>query len=260
MRFRTWLETNDIFGFDAHHAKEKPDDDLTAQPIHQFDLEHMIELLLKKPIHTTQPLSHFMNEIQWGSQPGALKLEVDTGFTFHIKQLGVDRQGNPRWVSKQMLQLNREGYGGQEDSVAQEIFNHIEKFAEHNIESPKESYSENELENLVQHIFNKLKRTSKVIFLPVGIKKLGEYAYVISMEVRGHGLESPGHHRVEQNQTLVSYDKDQGTIRITNYNIESPTGGRREWAIQPNDLDLYFFPTQDRDEISECLAVHMKYY
>jgi hypothetical protein len=59
---------------------------------------------------------------------------------------------------------------------------------------------------------------------------------------------------------MVTYDREAGTIRVTNYNIKSPVGKRHSWKIYPNDLDLYFFPSQDRDEISETVAVHMKYY
>ena len=47
---------------------------------------------------------------------------------------------------------------------------------------------------------------------------------------------------------------------MVNYNIESPVGGPHEWKIMPSDFDEYFFPSQDRDEISEPLVVHMKYY
>ena len=72
-------------------------------------------------------------------------------------------------------------------------------------------------------------------------------------------MESAGQYRVEQNQTLISYDRKAGTIRLTNYNVESPVAAHT-WSIGLNDLDLYFFPSQDRDEISETIAVHMKYY
>jgi hypothetical protein len=100
----------------------------------------------------------------------------------------------------------------------------------------------------------------KDVFLPCGIKKLHEYAYLISLNVRGHGVEAPDQRRIEQNQTAVTYDPDQGTIRIFNYNIESPTGGPHQWSLMENDLDIYFFPSQSRDEIADCLMVHFKYY
>lgn len=94
----------------------------------------------------------------------------------------------------------------------------------------------------------------------MGIKKIQEYAYILNFELRGHGLEAPDHQRIENNQTMITYDPEHGTIRIINYNIESNVGGPHSWTQTPMLLDLYFFPTQDREEISECLAVHYKYF
>jgi hypothetical protein len=259
MNFRTWFEATDIFGFENQRPGDERDDNMLARPINQFDLELMMDLLSRKSIGLFEAFVPFVSEIRWGNQPGSVKLEVDTGCTFIIKRLGVDKIGNPRWITKRLLQLNRQGYGGMEDAVAQEVHNHLARCADGPIDGPKE-YSNDDLENLAVHVNNKIKRTAKNIFIPMGIKKLQEYAYVLSFEVRGSGVESPGHQRVENNQTMISYDPEQGTIRITNYNIESSVGKAHSWTLAPIDLDLYFFPTQDREEISECLAVHYKYY
>ena len=259
MEFRKFVEDRDIFGFEDNRTPTNPAD-MLDKPVHQFDTELMMELLIRKTVGVHEGYSQFVNEVKWGNLPGAIKLEVDTGYTFYIKKLGMDKEGNPRWVTKKMLQLNRQGYGGLEDTVAGEIHDHICRLADGPIDSPREGYSEDELESLVNNINTKIKRVMKQIFIPVGVKKLGEYAYIISMEVRGHGLEAQDQKRVEQNQTVVTYDQNQGTIRIFNYNIESPTGGPHKWELMENDLDLYFFPSQERDEISDCLAVHFRYY
>ena len=264
LTFRRFFEATDIFGFDAERERDQPDDNMLSKPINQFDLELMMEFLGKKPVGNLEVSKPFVSEIIWGKQPngymlpGSVKLEVDTGYTFYIKKMGIDKTGQPRWATKRMFQLNRQGYGGLEDAVAQEIYEHIIKIHESGMDGPTEGYED--LENLVTHIYNKLKRTAKHIFIPMGIKKMHENAYLICFEVRGHGVEAQDQKRVEQNQTAVVYDEDQGTIRIFNYNIESPVGGPHKWELMENDIDLYFFPTQDRDEISECLAVHMKYY
>jgi len=260
MEFKRWFEATDIFGFDVHQSETAPDDNMLSKPINQFDLELMMQILGQKSIGLYEAFSPFVCETQWGTEPGAIKLEVDTGLTFYIKRLGTDKQGNPRWITKKMFQLNRQGYGGLEDSVAQEVYEHIAKAFDQNLDAPQEEYREEELENLVVHVYNKIKRVMKNIFIPIGIKKLTEYAYIISLDVRAHGLEAQDHRRVEQNQTVVTYDKEQGAIRIFNYNIESWTGGPHQWELMENDLDIYFFPSQDREEISECLAVHFKYY
>lgn len=258
LSFKKFFEAVDIFGFDRKEPESAEEVGMLSEPIHQFDVELMMDLLSKKRLGILESITDFPNVMQWGSQPGAIKLEVDTGYRFSIKKLGIDKVGNPRWVTKKMFQLNRNGYGGYEDSVAQEVFESLEDVSKTNIESPVEDYKD--LEKLVTNIYSKLKRTSKSIFIPEGVKKLHDDAYVIKFGVKGQGLEARSQQRVEQNQTLVTYDRAQGTIRITNYNLTSPVGGGHEFKINQNDLDVYFFPTQDRDEISEVVAVRMKYY
>ncbi len=257
LSFKTYFEATDIFGFSKNEPSED-EKELPSGPIEGFDIELMMNLLSRKKIGQQTPTMPFISEIRWGQMPGAIKLEVDTGYTFYIKKLAVDKVGSPRWVTKRMFQLNRRGYGGLEDKVAQEVFEHLENYYESNIEAPVEDYKE--LDVLVKDIYDKVKKTSKAIFLPEGIHKLHDDAYIIKFGVRGHGLEAPGNTRVEQNQTMISYDREAGTIRICNYNLESPVGGAHEFAPGVLDLDLYFMPTQERDEISETIALHMKYY
>jgi len=258
LTFKKFIENTDIFGFDRNKDKTVPDQSMLDRPIHQFNVELMMELLSKKSIGNLKPQMPFMNEIRWGSEPGAIKLEVDTGYTFYVKKLGKDKQGNNRWLSKKMFQLNRQGYGGLEEIVSQEIHNELSKAYEVPLESPIIDYTD--LEHLTQQIYTKVKKVMKNIFIPEGIRKVNDHAYIIKMGVRGHGLEGKSQRRVEQNQTMISYDPECGTIRMTNYNIESPVGGPHTWKINPSDLDVYCFPSQGRDEISELAAVHYKYY
>ena len=256
--FKKWFEATDIFGFEKAHTDESPSDFVDAKPIRQFDLELMMEYLSKKSIGLNHPFSPFISEMTWGNDLGSIKLEVDTGLTFYVKKKAKDLLGEDRWITKKIFQLNRHGYGGLEDSVAQEIFNHLELASKE--PSPAATHEFDKLEELTLHIYSKMKRVAKDIFMPAGIKKINDNAYVISFEPRGQGAGSPDQRKVEVNQTMVSYDESSGVIRIFNYNLESPMGGERKLEIMENDLDLYFFPTQDREEISECLAVHMKYY
>ena len=258
LNFKKFFEATDIFGFDNNRSKDEPDDNMLAKPISQFNLELMMDILSKKKIGNLKPEMKFVNEMRWGNQPGAVKLDIDTGYTFYVRKLGRDKQGNDRWASKKMFQLNRQGYGGLEDKVAEEIHNELSKTYEGPLDSPITDYTD--LEHLTQQIYNKAKKVMKHIFIPEGIRKLSDNAYIIKMGVRGQGVQTTGQQRVEQNQTLITYDPECGTIRINNYNIESPVGGPHEWRLNPVDLDLYCFPSQGRDEISELVAVHYKYY
>jgi hypothetical protein len=256
-----WLQSStilekDIFGFDRDQRDEKVEK--PESPIKGFDVELMLELLKRKSIGTFEGNITFPNAIRWGDREGSVMLEVAPNFGFSIKKLGVDKQGNPRWATKKLFQLNRQGYGGYEDSVAQEVFTYLQKTGEGMIEAPKEEYDD--LENLAHHIYGKLKRTAKNIFIPEGMKKLHDDAFIIKLGVKGSGLEARHQTRVEQNQTFIGFDRDQGVIRITNYNLLSPVGGGHEFRISPSDFDCYFFPTQGREEIAETIATRMRYY
>lgn len=259
MKFKKFVENTDIFGFGKKEVMPSSEDNIEAiQPIKRFDVELMMEFLSHKSIGSYKPFSVFTNEIRWGHSPGAVRLEVDTGYTFFIKKLVTDIQGNTRWIAKKAFQLNRQGYGGHEDAIAQEIFEHIENEVGGNLDTAQSDFRE--LERLAYRMFGKIKQTCKDIFIPEGVKRLSDDVYVLTFGVKGQGVGVRGHQRVEQNQTMLTYDREQGTIRVTNYNILSPTGESHSWTINPNDLDLYFVPTQPFDEITECICVHFKYY
>ena len=65
---------------------------------------------------------------------------------------------------------------------------------------------------------------------------------------------------VPYDATYLLYDRQQGTIRVFNQNLLSKVGGPHEFTINQPSFEHYFFPTQDRDEIAETIAVFMKYY
>ena len=258
MKFKQFFEATDIFGFDADRAGDKPDDNMLARPICQFNLELMMDLLAKKNIGNKRPHMKFVNEMSWGNETGDMRIFVDTGYTFYIQKRGKDKLGESHWITKKIFQLNRQGYGGLEDIVCNEIHDELVKAHESPIDSTINDY--NDLENLTQKIYNKMKKVMKHIFIPEGIKQLSDNAYIIKLGVKGHGVQEMDQRRVEQNQTLVSYDPERGTINITNYNLSSRVGGPHDWKIGTKDLDVMCMPSQSRDEISEIVAVNMKYY
>jgi len=257
--FKQFFEGMDIFGFENKPPAHTPESD--TNPIRGFDLELMMKYLLGKKVGLQEAdYSGFMNEISWGNRPGSVKLEVDTGMTFFIKRLGTDLEGQNRWVTKKMFQLNRRnGMAGYEDMIANEIYTHISKIGtEGEVDRPMREFRDTE--RLTWHIADVMKRTAKPVFIWKGIKKLDEQVFQILFEVRGQGLEAPDQQRIENNVTQVSFLENEGVIRLMNYNIESAVGGDRSWTQKPLDLDVYFFPTQTKEEIGNCMAVHFKYY
>lgn len=259
LSFKNWLLEHDIFGFEKDIRKEDPSQsELDNKPIKQFDTDLMIEYLSKRKLGVFKPVVNFMNEIQWGDRSGAVKLIIAPKYSFTIKKLGFDLEGHSRWVTKKFFQLNRRGFGGFEEVVADEIYDEIETASSTPLEAPQKEYDQ--LSNLVQNISTKMRRVAKDIFIYEGIKKMNNNNYIIIFGVRGHGLEAPSQRRVEEVLTQVMFDERAGVIRITNYKVLSKVGGPHSWILQPSDFDLFFFPTQDRDEISETIATQMKYY
>lgn len=257
-KFKTYVE-NDIFGFERNQ-KEEPlyDDSIDNKPMKQFDVESMIEFLARKKVGVFKPQINYMNEIQWGERAGAIKLEVAPRMSVHVKKLGFDIHGHSRWITKKLFQLNRTGYGGTEDAVASEIHDIIKSVSKTPLESALKDYRG--LEGLTEAIANKMRKVAKPMFMFEAIRKLSDENYLIKFSLRGHGLEARDHQQVVENLTQITYDKEAGSIRIMNYKVSNGTGESVNWKIQPNDLDIYFFPSQDRDEIAETVATFFKYY
>lgn len=258
--FKKFLESKDIFGFERAAQKNSEDgiDPILNNPINQFDPELLIDLLSRKQIVKESPVTKFSSEIQWGFGPGAIRLEVNPDYSVNIERLMYDKQGNHRWIMKRNFQLNRLGYGGHEERVAEEIFETVQEIAKQKLDGPADKFEG--LEDIVLHVYEKINQHAKPIFIPEGVKKLSDEAYIIRLGVRGQGVEAPTGQRVEQNQTMFAFDSEQGTLHVFNYNIESGTAKEHSWKQQPIDYDAYFAPNQTRDEIASAIIPHFRYY
>lgn len=258
-KFQDWMirEGKDIFGFEKDKAVKRKDD-RDEKPVNGINLESISNYLAMHEIGSKRPYIKFVNEIHWGRGEGALRVWFGTGLNVMVERQGQDLNGTPRWYTKKIYQLDQTGYGGFEDAIAFEIIEQLEKIDETQLDSATRDYDE--LENLVAHMASKMKRTARDVFVFEGIRKIDRNNYVIRFGVRGHGVEAQDQQRVEENQTQVTFDKESGVIRLTNYNIESPVGGGHSWEIMPTDTDLNFFPTQPRDEIVETMANTMHWY
>ena len=79
------------------------------------------------------------------------------------------------------------------------------------------------------------------------------------MNIRASGLESRDHMRVIENLTDISFNEKTGKIRIMNSCVKTKVGGH-QWKLTPNDIDMYFMPTQNKDEIVESISTYLKWY
>jgi hypothetical protein len=257
--FGTWLEFNDVYGFENQvREKQKPKNPRDELPINMMNTDYIGRRLSSTDIGTKKGSVKFSDLIHWGEGNGALRVRFDPDYHIELGRLAYDLNGKPTWYSKKLFLMNREGYGGHEDVVVDEIIENLKRIDETPYDSPKNDWDG--LEQLVSSIADSLKRVARRIFLFEGIRKVSDTNYIIRMGVRGHGVEAPDQQRVEENQTQVTYDKESGVIRITNYNIESPVGGAHEWALMPVDTNLWFLPTQPKEEIVEAIATSLRWY
>lgn len=258
-RFHKWLlqEGKDIFGFEREvvPVRRNPRDD---EPIHPFDIEEMMNYLVTHDLGQLSPKLNFVNELHWGKGPGAVRVWLGTGLKVMIERQGVDLQGTPRWYTVRVYQLSRDGAGGTEVTVANEILDVAKRIHKQPLPSPTDDYVD--LENLVFSLASSIRRTGSPLFLFEGIRKIGDNNYIIMLGVRGHGLEHQSQKRILQNQTHITYSKDTGIIRIFNYNIESPVGKASKWQLMETDVNWYFAPNQAREEIVETIANTLHWY
>ena len=257
MRYKDFMEWKDVFGFDSKPRGQKKELKVKL-PTHKFDVEYMCQHLSEQKLGEKTPSLKFVDVVQWGENEGAVKIRLGTGINVFIERLTHDLQGTPQWLAKKVYQINREGYGGFETYVANELMSEVVKINERKLDTPKNKWEN--IEKLIMDMANKLRSVARSIFVFEGIHKLKDDHYVIYFSVRGHGVEAPGHRRVIQNQTDVVFEEETGLLKIVNTNVEAGVGSSNKWEIMPADSIMYFAPTQSNGEIIETIATILKYY
>ena len=256
MRFKTWLEGWENYGFGK--APEPRPHAEPENPIDQFDIEQLHDFLVERKVGQLRPRSKFVNEVIWGEQVGAVRYWIGPGYQTIVDRLGRDLEGNLIWYTKKAFQINRAGFGGHERIVAQDMHEHLEAVYNREFDSPAPEYDR--MKQLAVTMADKIRRTCRPIFMFNKIVEQAPHHYLICFEVRGQGVESMDHQKVEQMTIETFFDPRKGYIRAMLYPIESTVGRTRSWSIPPVQVDLNFFPTQSFDEIIEPLALYMRYY
>jgi hypothetical protein len=80
--FKKFVE-QDIFGFGEKLPLEKQEDDL---PIRSFSVHRVIERLNQHQLSLGKSKSKFLSEIQWGDQPGAIKVQFTPRLNVKIQK------------------------------------------------------------------------------------------------------------------------------------------------------------------------------
>ena len=258
--FKKWLleENNDIFGFDKKNQNQKittTDEDMPLDPI---TADVVLETMLKKEIEGKIPFSDFHDQIQWGENIGAVRMNITPlgSYKSIIRKLQYDLEGTPQWICKKIIPYKELSNTNDifDEVVADEVFEKIEEIYKKEEKHPSENYSN--LANLTVKVANECNKKTNIpeIFVFTGFKEVKKNEnYLILYECKGHGVEAPGSMRLEEFIIDMSYNKKTGIIRSLGYTVQSPTR-QHLWQIQPSEWDENFLNSQNDNEICHSIA------
>lgn len=254
--FKQWLENRDIFGFEGKSQDKIKYTDET--PIVPMNAEVIIEAMLGTDLEGERAFSDFPDEIQWGRNPGAMKMVISPlgSFKSIIRMLHTDLEGNKVWVCKKIIPYKDIMHSNLkfDEAFSMDLFEKIKEIRKNELNAPSSEYTK--LENLTIKVANFCSRKDVLpsLFIFKGVKEIKKNEnYAIFFEPRGHGVEAPGSARVEQFMINMSYDNKGGMIRSFGHDVQSPIKGHK-WYPQPSEWDEYFSPNQNQDEVIKAIG------
>lgn len=263
MKFRTWLEAKDIFGFDSSPEKSIEQNISKEYPVTVFDVEYTINLLMEKNLDNKQPISKFMNQVQWGYGPGAVRISVSPMNDAFIHTLMHDLEGNPVWACRKVFQINTDNFAGKERVVSEELYEQAERLNKHFLLYPKEQM---DFQSFAYNFAQRLRNFKSEIFYYKGTKKINENNYNIWFEIKGQGSgrvaasTTTSSSTVLQMITDISFNPQTGMIRTMLTNIHDSEDDSTSWLLWYSDFNEQYSPMQSRDEIIETFVSYLKYY
>jgi hypothetical protein len=259
--FKKWLnESKDIFAFNKNQSINI---DQEKNPIKSINIENINKSLLKIELYEQKPFSRFVNEVQWGSHNGAIRLTISPlgSFKSIIRRLQTDLEGNQVWICKDVIPYKDINDSNPEldESISNDLFDRIQKIYENQLESAINDYDN--LKNLAIKCAKECNKPKNLpeIFIFNGITEVKNNHYIISFELKGQGVEGPNSVRIEQFNINLIYERNKGLIRSFGNEIDSPIKGRL-WRPAPSEWDEYFSPAQSSNEIIECIVKILKTY
>jgi hypothetical protein len=275
-RFNEWLltEHGDIFGFDRPRKKDifgfdrpkhalargTPGPNQGDMPIDSVDSQIIMAELARHPIGNKMPEWVDTEGVIWGGkEAGAMQVELSPwgSYKVTIRRKINDLEGTARWICKRVFPVVEFDNDKNEEDMAMQLLDELEKLNEEMVEMPKNDYKD--LEKLVLSLGSKVRRFSPEIFVFEGIKQISKNNYLIYLSLRGHGVEAPDSQRITQFNIDISYDEHTGLIRCFGNDVATKTKGHA-WRLQPSEWDEVFCSTQSREEIENAILASLKTY
>lgn len=257
-------EGKDIFGFEGRGGKAVPPAEEDDRPVMGLHADVIVEYMMSQSVDGVEPVMEFSNHIRWGKGHGAIEMVISPFGSYKsiIRRMQPDLEGRNVWACKRVipykdiLDANLEI----DEKLGMVIMEQVNKVRGEDTESPSHEWGG--MRSLVRRMGGFLQRRDVLpeVFIYTGTKEVEkDRKYLLSYELKGHGVEAPGSSRVEQFLIDMVYDPKTGMVRSFGYEVQSPTSGHL-WYPQPSEWDEFFSSGQKQNEILECVAGAMSTY
>lgn len=267
MQFKKWLNESyeDLFGFDDNMSAEaiaklrKPDE----KPIMHFQVNQMMEDLADHRLGAKHGFQRFVNQTQWGTTPGAIRVVVGSQHTIYIERLLHSLLGDPIWTTKRVFRINLSEYSRNYQPVSEAIYNQVSEIFKEGLEGPEKQYDSEALADLVDDVVDKIKERGHDIFIFDKVKKVNDTNYIIEFDARGGGVgalfTTSNNARINKFLINMSFNENHGLIHTTLASVQSGDEGT-SWELTPSIFEGWYSPKQRPKEIVETILTSMKYF
>jgi hypothetical protein len=259
--FKKYVENSqDVFGFEkeARTPAERTDD----LPIRRFSVASVMERLGKNNISLGAPKSKYLTEMRWGTEAGSVRVVWTPRLNVKIQKLHHDREGSDVWVMKKYYFVNDRDFAGQEDVVADEIFEQVANVAKEKLESVMES-QEFKFDNIIWSLAAKMRQQPNDTIDFQGVTKQNEHEYDLSFYLKGGGqgtMYGPKSQRPAMALLVkMGYSESTGVIKAIAELIQG-VDNTSNWTIQPAEFEENFLPSQPKEEIITAITTALKWF
>jgi hypothetical protein len=260
--FKEWVGLRDIFGFEREVNQAQEPQNTDDLPVKQLSLGVLMERLGRNTLPLGLPKSKFLTEMQWGNQPGAVRVVWTPRLNVKIQKLHHDREGNNVWALKKFFFVNDRDFAGKEDVVADEIFDQVKLVADEKLEAVLEN-KEFRFEDLINALSAKVQQQDNETIDFQFMKKLNENEYDFLFYIRGGGVGTMYGPRGQRPALALivkmGYSESTGLITSIAQLVEG-VDDTSNWTIQPAEFYEVFMPTQPKREIIECIVTALKWF
>lgn len=253
--FKTWLlsEKADIYGFEGNQRKIDP---LVTNelPIIPVVSDKLMEELCRHDLGVKKAKWDWNNLVEWGrGETGDLHVELSPlgSYKAVVRRKINDLEGTPIWICKAIHPIGETGRDTNEQAMADQLMEEIQKFDDQMVEMPVHEYDD--MPRLVETLARKVIKATPKFMRFGGVMKNEKNHYTIILNPNGYGAEAPGSRRVEEFLIEMVFYPVAGVIRSWAYDVSSPMKNHR-WDIEPSEWDEKFCPTQSIDEITDAIA------